>query len=205
VRNISFLSFGFYRRYINVKYSNIGLELIVTKKKYCTQCGQPNLELKEPFRGFISHSIGHYFHFDSKFFHTLIPLLTKPGQLTLDYLAGKRARYIHPFSLYIFVSIVYFLIAPHALDYRHHQKNAAAEKVVTLKDSTLTDKEDLEGLPEILADQITSSAYRVLSFKAQPHILEYLLSNTCLVKIHQLVYLLDGRYLRALSGTCILA
>ncbi|MBB6270863.1 hypothetical protein HDF26_001290 [Pedobacter cryoconitis] len=144
------------------------------EKNYCTQCGQPNLELKEPFWGFISHSIGHYFHFDSKFFHTLIPLLTKPGQLTLDYLAGKRARYIHPVSLYIFVSIVYFLIVPHALDYGHHQKNAAAEKVVTLKDSKLTDKEDLEGLPEILADQITNSEYRALSFKAQQHILDSL-------------------------------
>ena len=85
------------------------------EEHYCSHCGQPNLELKEPFWGFIGHSIGHYFHFDSKFFHTLIPLMTKPGQITLDYLAGKRARYIHPVSLYIFVSIVYF-ITIHALE-----------------------------------------------------------------------------------------
>lgn len=78
---------------------------------YCSNCGQPNLELKESFWGFISHSIAHYFHFDNKFFQTLSPLLTKPGQVTLDYLAGKRARYINPVSMYIFVSIVYFLVA----------------------------------------------------------------------------------------------
>jgi len=78
---------------------------------YCSNCGQPNLELKESFWGFISHSIAHYFHFDNKFFQTLTPLLTKPGQVTLDYLAGKRARYINPVSMYIFVSIVYFLVA----------------------------------------------------------------------------------------------
>jgi len=78
---------------------------------YCSSCGQPNLELKESFWGFISHSIAHYFHFDNKFFQTLTPLLTKPGQVTLDYLAGKRARYINPVSMYIFVSIVYFLVA----------------------------------------------------------------------------------------------
>lgn len=78
---------------------------------YCSSCGQPNLELKESFWGFISHSIAHYFHFDNKFFQTLVPLLTKPGQVTLDYLAGKRARYINPVSMYIFVSIVYFLVA----------------------------------------------------------------------------------------------
>jgi hypothetical protein len=88
------------------------------EEHYCTHCGQPNLELKEPFWHFIGHSIGHYFHFDSKFFHTLVPLLTKPGQITLDYLAGKRARYIHPVSLYIFVSIIYFIIVPHSLKER---------------------------------------------------------------------------------------
>jgi hypothetical protein len=85
------------------------------EEHFCSHCGQPNLELKEPFWHFIGHSIGHYFHFDSKFFHTLVPLLTKPGQITLDYLAGKRARYIHPVSLYIFVSIVYFIIVPHSM------------------------------------------------------------------------------------------
>lgn len=88
----------------------------VVESHYCSYCGQPNLELKEPFWGFIGHSIGHYFHFDSKFFQTLIPLLTKPGQITLDYLEGRRARYIHPVSLYIFVSIVYFLVAPHSTE-----------------------------------------------------------------------------------------
>lgn len=80
------------------------------EEHYCSRCGQPNLELKENFWQFISHSIAHYFHFDNKFFQTLAPLLTKPGKVTLDYLAGKRARYINPVSMYIFVSIVYFLV-----------------------------------------------------------------------------------------------
>jgi hypothetical protein len=80
------------------------------EKHFCSNCGQPNVELKESFWGFINHSIAHYFHVDNKFFHTLIPLLTKPGQVTLDYLSGKRARYINPVSMYIFVSILYFLV-----------------------------------------------------------------------------------------------
>lgn len=146
----------------------------LVEKHYCTQCGQPNLELKEPFWGFISHSIGHYFHFDSKFFHTLIPLLTKPGQLTLDYLAGKRARYIHPVSLYIFVSIVYFLIVPHALDYGHHQESSATEKVTGVKDSVPLNNDDLEVVPEVIAGQIFKAQYRTLSFKTQQLILDSL-------------------------------
>jgi hypothetical protein len=95
---------------------------------YCSSCGQPNLELKEPFWHFMGHSIAHYFHFESKFWQTLLPLLTKPGQLTLDYLAGKRARYIHPVSLYIFISIIYFLIVPHALE-EHEETETKAHTI----------------------------------------------------------------------------
>lgn len=98
---------------------------------YCSKCGQPNLELKESFWAFISHSIAHYFHFDNKFFQTLAPLLTKPGKVTLDYLAGKRARYINPVSMYIFVSIVYFLVVyspKHVAKDKHEDYGITVEK-----------------------------------------------------------------------------
>lgn len=112
---------------------------------YCSNCGQPNLELKESFWGFISHSIGHYFHFDNKFFQTLSPLLTKPGQVTLDYLAGKRARYINPVSMYIFVSIVYFLIVPKA-SVESSQSEQEQAKIEQKKPMVVTSK--------LLADSI---------------------------------------------------
>jgi hypothetical protein len=88
---------------------NCGAEL---QGHFCHQCGQENLEVKEPFWHFFSHSISHYFHFDDKFFSTIRPLLTQPGYLTQQYLEGKRTRFLHPVSMYIFVSIVYFLVVP---------------------------------------------------------------------------------------------
>lgn len=99
-------------------------------KHYCSSCGQPNIELKESFWAFIGHSIAHYFHFDSKFFQTMSPLLTKPGMVTQDYIAGKRARYINPVNLYIFVSIVYFIVVPASRE-THVEKEVAQNKVVT--------------------------------------------------------------------------
>lgn len=98
---------------------NCGTEL---QGHFCHVCGQPNLHVKEPFWHFISHSISHYFHFDEKFFSTLKPLLTKPGFLTQQYLEGKRTRFLHPVSMYIFVSIVYFLIVP-GIESKHNGKN----------------------------------------------------------------------------------
>ncbi|WP_129715742.1 DUF3667 domain-containing protein [Pedobacter sp. SYP-B3415] len=116
------------------------------EKHYCSNCGQPNIELKEPFWHFISHSIGHYFHFDSKFFQTLVPLLTKPGQVTLDYIAGKRARYLPPVSMYIFVSIVYFLIVPQAENHNQTKKQVKSEQ------KTLAEAKDLQQQMQLAKD-----------------------------------------------------
>ena len=80
------------------------------EEQFCTHCGQENLELHVPFWKLLAHFVGDYFHFEHKFFGTLIPLLFKPGTLTKEFTAGRRVRFIHPFRLYIFISIVYFAV-----------------------------------------------------------------------------------------------
>ncbi|RCH56025.1 hypothetical protein DJ568_04565 [Mucilaginibacter hurinus] len=79
--------------------------------KYCHSCGQENLHLKEHFGHVLTHAVLDYFHFDHQFIHTLKPLLFEPGRLTSEYVAGRRARFLHPVRMYIFISIVYFLLA----------------------------------------------------------------------------------------------
>jgi hypothetical protein len=82
----------------------------ILEGKYCHNCGQENLQIKESFGHMLNHAISDYFHFDHQFFHTLKPLFFKPGMLTNEYMAGRRVQYLHPIKMYIFVSIVYFLI-----------------------------------------------------------------------------------------------
>ena len=77
---------------------------------FCHVCGQENLQIKESFGHMMNHAISDYFHFDYQFFHTLKPLFFKPGKLTIDYLAGRRVQYLHPVKMYIFISLVYFLV-----------------------------------------------------------------------------------------------
>lgn len=50
-----------------------------------------------------------YFTFDSKIFKSYFPLIFKPGFLTIEYLQGKREKYIPPLRMYIFVSIALFI------------------------------------------------------------------------------------------------
>ncbi len=76
--------------------------------RYCSICGQEVKESKTSVRDLISQFFGDLFTFDSKIFKSLKPLLFNPGFLTIEYNAGRRASYIPPLRLYIFISIIYF-------------------------------------------------------------------------------------------------
>jgi hypothetical protein len=82
----------------------------LVEERFCTRCGQENLEPKESF----AHIVGHFFaditHFDSKFFITIKDLILRPGFLTKEYVAGKRMSYLNPIRMYIFISAMCFLV-----------------------------------------------------------------------------------------------
>lgn len=87
---------------------------------YCPNCGQKNDSHKIPVKHLFFEFIEDLFHFDSKLWNTIKASFTKPGKITLDYLEGKRARYVPPVKFYVFVSFVFFLLlgklSDHAVD-----------------------------------------------------------------------------------------
>jgi uncharacterized protein DUF3667 len=77
---------------------------------FCQSCGQKaastHLGLHE-----VLHEVTHEFvHVDSKIFQTIKVLITKPGQLTVDLVAGRRIRYVGPLRLYLTASLLFFLL-----------------------------------------------------------------------------------------------
>lgn len=86
---------------------NCGTDL---QGKFCHICGQENLQIKESFGHMLNHAVSDYFHFDHQFFHTLKPLFLQPGKLTNEYIAGRRMQYLHPVKMYIFISLVFFIV-----------------------------------------------------------------------------------------------
>lgn len=99
---------------------------------FCSNCGQKRLEREDmSFRHLIGESFLDYFHFDSKFFRTILPLLFKPGWLTLEYMKGKRKSFVEPFKLFLVISVIYFLLLPFG-------KEPEAEKInPVFSDSTV--------------------------------------------------------------------
>ncbi len=86
-----------------------GHELIDTDK-FCPSCGQANKSIRHSLLTLLINFFEDYIAFDSKLFRTLVPLVSKPGFLTLEFIAHKRSRYVSPLRLYLFTSFVFFLI-----------------------------------------------------------------------------------------------
>ncbi len=78
---------------------------------FCYYCGQPDRNLLRFFPALVRDLLEDFLDLDSRFMRTMKPLLFKPGRLTRDYMTGRRFRYTPPMRLYIFASILFFLLA----------------------------------------------------------------------------------------------
>ena len=77
---------------------------------FCSNCGQKNSIKKLSFGVFVSNMFSGIFSYDSRFWRTFIPLLTKPGKISKEFIQGRRVKYVNPFQLYLNVSIMFFII-----------------------------------------------------------------------------------------------
>lgn len=87
---------------------------------YCAKCGQATHIHQETLWAMITHFLAHYFHYDSKLWLTLKALITRPGKLTAAYRENIRQRYIPPISLYIVVSVFFFLLFSFTVKFEQH-------------------------------------------------------------------------------------
>ena len=78
---------------------------------YCHECGQKAREPTPGIRDFLHDAIHESLHLDGKILNTVKVLVTQPGQITKDFVAGRRARYISPLRLYLTFSVLFFLVA----------------------------------------------------------------------------------------------
>jgi hypothetical protein len=79
--------------------------------QYCASCGQRARTRMITFWELLKDAGDLLSSLDSRIWRTLGLLLFRPGRLTLDYLQGKRARFVPPVRLFIASSIVFFFIA----------------------------------------------------------------------------------------------
>jgi hypothetical protein len=77
--------------------------------EYCPKCGQRDFDFDRSFREIVDQVAESFWSWDSKLFRGVVGLLFRPGFLTSEYLAGRRASQVPPLRFYLFVSILFFL------------------------------------------------------------------------------------------------
>jgi len=88
---------------------------VALQGEYCSVCGQPVKGMIRPLSSMLHDVADTVLNIDSRIFRTLAPLYFRPGYLTNEYFAGRRVRYVTPFRLYFFLSVIAFFAVQFAL------------------------------------------------------------------------------------------
>ena len=90
--------------------ANCGEPFASPPPAFCPACGQES-RVRAPTLGeFVQQFGGAYFSTEGALWRTLKLLLFKPGELTRQYLAGRRKHYVLPLRLYLTISLVTILL-----------------------------------------------------------------------------------------------
>src|SRR5687767_8361272 len=77
--------------------------------QYCGACGQAAPSPTDySLRAYAADLLGQLTSADGKAVRTLWALVARPGALTDDHLAGRRARYLTPLQLFLLVNVLLF-------------------------------------------------------------------------------------------------
>jgi len=130
---------------------------------FCPNCGQENNIRKIAVHHLAIEVFEDFFHFDTKLWNTIKASFIRPGKITLDYLEGKRIRYVPPVKFYVFVSFIFFLLlgklSEHAIDKSKNSFNIESED----KKSMSITLNELQGNKKIHHSKDTNDL-RMMSF-----------------------------------------
>jgi hypothetical protein len=82
-------------------------------ENFCANCGEKQHSDHDFSLGHVlAEAAEAFFHLDSKVFHTLRTLITKPGLLTADFFQGRRKPYMSPLQTFFVCNLIFFLLQP---------------------------------------------------------------------------------------------
>ena len=125
-----------------VRCSNCGTDLVGA---YCHACGQKRFVESDRRFGHLLHQfLASATDLDGRFWRTVRALLFHPGLLSREYFDGRRAHWLSPVSLFLAVSVIYFLAPIRGGDLTlefEQQVPGAIRKLAAEPDETLSQAE----------------------------------------------------------------
>ena len=81
------------------------------QENFCPNCGEKKFNTGQlSIKHFIEETFEGFVHFDSKFFYTIKTLVTRPGQLSVDYAEGRRIRSMRPVQFFLVINLLFFFL-----------------------------------------------------------------------------------------------
>ena len=92
----------------DLQCANCGAQLL---GEYCHVCGQRRIYHELSVRALLGDAVTHAADFaELKTVRTVAALIRRPGQLTNDYIAGRRAAWLGPLKLYLTIFAITFFL-----------------------------------------------------------------------------------------------
>ena len=91
---------------------------------YCHTCGQLAEDFHRNSWHLLVEAVESLLHLDGRLFKTLPGLIRRPGQLTRDYLNGKRAWQVQPFRMFLVILLVVLFVGHLATKSAEHKAEA---------------------------------------------------------------------------------
>ncbi|MBQ0937714.1 DUF3667 domain-containing protein [Ideonella paludis] len=84
--------------------------VLMPQAKFCHACGQDTANHPPSLFEFVHEFVAHYVALEGALWRSLKGLAFKPGFLTVEYLAGRKARYVLPLRLLLTLGFIFFLL-----------------------------------------------------------------------------------------------
>ena len=111
------------------KCANCGAPVI---GPFCAVCGQERNTHRRSVRQLLGEFFVEIASFDSRILRTAFALVARPGELSLAFQEGRPRRYVPALRLYLFVSLIFFLVlSATGLAIMQFDFFASPEKIVT--------------------------------------------------------------------------
>ena len=82
---------------------------LAPEARFCSQCGQDTANHPPSLMEFAHEFVSHYIAVEGTLWKSLWGLMARPGFLTLEYLAGRKQRYVLPLRLLLTLGLLFFL------------------------------------------------------------------------------------------------
>lgn len=109
---------------------------------FCPECRQSVREMEKPILSLMQDIISLIGTFDIRLFKTLVAVCFKPGEISLNYLEGKRMKYLPPIKFYATISFMFFLLLGiltsnqiEVSNKKEKQRKSKKENIALVKDS----------------------------------------------------------------------